>query len=153
METLEDARYTTLFKWGHVFIHSENEGLDNMILFGERRGRVYILLGQHMSGEFGWLSDSRSMSESEEEREVLQTEVVPSNQSSVQGSRREVAYSSNRKRVNWYKMALMDKQGLEQRQPEQIPKRVAEPASVIEGASTDDPGGGTGRTSLIKREC
>ena len=69
--TLEDASYTTLFRRGHVFIHSENEGLDSMILFGERRGRVYMLLGQHMSGESGWLSDSGSMSESEGEWEVL----------------------------------------------------------------------------------
>lgn len=82
---LEDARYTTLFRRGHVFIHSENEGLNNMVLFGERRGRVYMLLGQHMSGESGWLSDSMSVSEGE--WEILQTEVVPSNQSSVQGSR------------------------------------------------------------------
>ena len=74
---LEDARYATLFRRGHVFIHSENDGLDNMVLLGERRGRVYMLLGQHMSEESGWLSDSRSMSE--EEWEILQTEVVPSN--------------------------------------------------------------------------
>ena len=46
-----------------------------------------MLLGQHMSGESGWLSDSGSMSESEGEWEVLQTEVVPINQSSIQGSR------------------------------------------------------------------
>ena len=82
---LEDAMYATLFRRGHVFIHSENDGLDNMVLLGERRGRVYMLLGHHMLEEFGWLSDSRSMSE--EEWEILQTEVVPSNQFSIQGSR------------------------------------------------------------------
>ena len=48
-------------------------------------------------------------------------------------------------------MTLMDEQG--PRQPEQFTGRVAEPASETEGISTDDPGGGTGRTSLIKREC
>ena len=47
----------------------------------------------------------------------------------------------------------MDEHGPVQRQPEQIPRRVAEPAPVTEGASTDDLGGGTGRTSLVKREC
>ena len=63
--TLEDAGYTTMFRRGHVFIHSENEGLDNMVLLGERRGRVYMLLEQHMSEGSGWLSDSKSMSEEE----------------------------------------------------------------------------------------
>ena len=106
---LEDAGYTTLFGRGHVFIHSENEGLDNMVLFGERRGKVYMLLRQHMSEESGWLSDSRSMSE--EEWEILQIEVVPSNQSSIQGSGREAASSSIGKRVSWYEMTLMDEQG------------------------------------------
>ena len=48
-------------------------------------------------------------------------------------------------------MTLMDEQG--PRQPEQVTRRVAEPASETEGASTDDPSGGTGRTSLVKREC
>ena len=112
MTTLEDARDATLFRRGHVFIHSENDGLDNMVLLGERRGRVYMLLGQYMSEESGWLSDSRSMSE--EEWEILQTEVVPSNQSSIQGSRREAASSSIDRRVSWYEMTLMDEWGPDQ---------------------------------------
>ena len=69
---LEDVGYTTLFRRGHVFIHSESDGLDSIVLLGERRGRVYMLLGQHMSEGSGWLSDSSSMSEEE------WTEVVPS---------------------------------------------------------------------------
>ena len=112
--TLEDVGYTTMFRRGHVFIHSENEGLDSMVLLGERRGKVYMLLGQHMSEESGWLSDSRSMSESEGEWKILQTEVVPSNQSSIQGSKREAASFSIGRRVSWYKMALMDEQGPDQ---------------------------------------
>ena len=90
----EDVGYTTLFKRGHVFIHSETDGLDSKVLLGERRGRVYMLLGQHMSDGSGWLSDSSSMSEEE------WIEVAPSIESSVQGSRREAASSSNDKRVN-----------------------------------------------------
>ena len=34
---LEDAGYTTLFRQGHVFIHSKSDGLDSMVLLGERR--------------------------------------------------------------------------------------------------------------------
>lgn len=66
-------------------------------------------LGQHMSEGSGWLSDSRLMSE--EEWEILQTEVASSNQSSVQGSRREAASFDSGKRVSWYEMTLMDGQG------------------------------------------
>ena len=79
--------------------------------------------------------------------------MVSSNHSSIQGSRREAASSSIGRRVSWYEMALMDEQGLEQRQPEQIPGCVAEPAPVTEGASIDDLGGGIERTSLVKRGC
>ena len=50
---LEDAGYTTLFRRGHVFIHSESDGLDSMVLLGETRGRIYMLLGQHMSKGLG----------------------------------------------------------------------------------------------------
>ena len=145
---LEDVGYTTLFRRGHVFIHSESDGLDSMVLLGERRGRTYMLLGQHMSaGSDGWLSVSSSMSEEE------WTEVVSSIQSSVQGSRREANSSNSDKRVNWYEMTLMDEQGPEQRQSEQFIGRVAEPTLVTEEASTYDHGGGIGRTSLVKREC
>ena len=112
MAALEDVEYTTLFKQGHVFIHSENDRLDSMVLLGERRGRVYMLLGQHMSGVSGWLSDSGSMSEGE--WEILQTEVVPSNQSSIQGSKRDVASFSIGRRVSWYEMTLMDEQDPDQ---------------------------------------
>ena len=145
---LEDVGYTTLFRRGRVFIHSESDGLDNMVLLGERRGHTYMLLGHHMSeGSGGWLSNSNSMSEKE------WTEVAPSIQSSIQGSMQEAASSSSDKRVSWYDMTLMDEQSPEQRQPKQFTGRVAEPASETEGASTNDPGGGTGRTSLVKREC
>ena len=100
---LEDAGYTTLFRRGHVFIHSESDGLDSMVLLGERRGRVYMLRGQHMSeGSSGWLSNSNSMSEEE------WTEVASSIQLSIQGSMREAASSSSDKRVSWYDMTLMD---------------------------------------------
>ena len=50
-------------------------------------------------------------------------------------------------------MALMDEQGPEQRQSKQILGCVAKPTPLTEGASTDDPGGGIKRTSLVKREC
>ena len=64
---------------------------------------------------------------------------------------REAASSNSDKRVSWYDMTLMDEQG--PRQPEQFTGTVAESASETEGASTNDPSGGTGRTSLVKREC
>ena len=64
---------------------------------------------------------------------------------------REATSSSSDKRVSWYDMTMMDEQG--PRQPEQFTGTVAELASETKGASTDDPGGGTGRTSLVKREC
>ena len=79
MAALEDVGYTTLFRRGHVFIHSESDGLDSMVLLGERKGRVYMLLGQHMSEGSGWLLDSSSMSKKE------WTKVASSIQSSVQG--------------------------------------------------------------------
>ena len=64
---------------------------------------------------------------------------------------REATSSSSDKRVSWYDMTMMDEQG--PRQPEQFTGRVVEPTSKKEGASTNDPGSGTGRTSLVKREC
>lgn len=105
VEALQDAGYTTLFRRGHVFIYSENEGPNNMILQGERRGRVYVLQGQHMLSEFGWLLDFDSVSEGDKTEEAL------SSQFGIQGSRREAASSSICKRVSWNELALMDEQG------------------------------------------
>ena len=47
-------------------------------------------------------------------------------------------------------MTLMDKQGLEKRQPKQIPGCVAEPTLVTKGASIGDPGGGVEVPSLLR---
>ena len=76
--------------------------------------------------------------------------MVPSNRSSIQGSRREAASSSIGRRVSWYEMALMDKQGPEQSQQEQIVGFVAEQAPVSEGASTGHLGGGVEVPSSLR---
>eukprot|EP01018_Ginkgo_biloba_P008178 Gb_06598 [translate_table: standard] len=62
---------------------------------------MYIVRGQPMYGESGWLSDSES------EREAPKIEVVSSIQSSIQGSGRD-AHSSTSRRINWYEMTLLD---------------------------------------------
>ena len=43
VSALEDVGYATPFKQGHVFVYSVTKGPNNMVLLGERRGRVYML--------------------------------------------------------------------------------------------------------------
>jgi hypothetical protein len=55
---LEDDGYVITFERGYVHIHVVDEVSIRTILIGERRGRVYTLLGQHVRCQLGWISDS-----------------------------------------------------------------------------------------------
>eukprot|EP01018_Ginkgo_biloba_P038969 Gb_38766 [translate_table: standard] len=92
VSALEDDGYAVLFEGGHVLIYPLRVEPIEAVLLGDRRDKMYIVRGQPMYGESGWLSDSKS------EREAPEIEVVPSIQSSIQGSGRD-AHSSTSRRI------------------------------------------------------
>ena len=94
--TLEDARYVTMFKRGHVFIYVD--GVDpNPVLIGDRVEWLYCLHGQPMISEFGgWIPDSGS----EEEQRAPEADGAHIGQLIVPRGERESLQSTSR-RLSW----------------------------------------------------
>jgi hypothetical protein len=79
VSALEDVRYVINFERSYVHIHARNEVPIKKILIGERRGIVYIVLGQPVVCQSGWIYDS------EGEKEAQRNGATKC-ESSVQGS-------------------------------------------------------------------
>ena len=77
---MEDVGYVITFKCGYVHIHAVDEVPIMTILIGERRGRVYTVLGQPVECQSSWISDL------EGEQASQRTKGAPKCQSSIQGS-------------------------------------------------------------------
>ena len=58
VSALEDAGYVINFKRGYAHIHAIDEVPIRTVLIGERRGKVYTVLGQPMRCQSGWIFDS-----------------------------------------------------------------------------------------------
>jgi hypothetical protein len=89
---LEDVGYVITFEHGYVHIHAVGEVPIRRVLIGEWRGKVYIVLGQQVICQSGWISDSKG------EKEAQRNEGAPECQSIVQGS-------STRRNINWYDLS------------------------------------------------
>jgi hypothetical protein len=83
------------FERGYVCIHAVDEVPIMTVLIGERRDRVYTMLGHPVGCQSGWIYDS------EGEQEAQRTEGAPECQSSVQGS-------STSKKINWYELSQLE---------------------------------------------
>jgi hypothetical protein len=154
VSALEDVGYVITFERGYVHIHAVDEVPIRTVLIGERRGRVYTVLGQPVRCQSGWISDS------EGEQEAQRTEGAPECQSSVQGS-------STSRKINWYELSQSENAQRRDRISRSISRRhsstrpVQRQHSGSEGATAADslesgngPGSGNvRRTSLVKREC
>lgn len=73
----EDARNVITFEHGYVHIHATDVDPIRTVMIGERRGKVYTMLGQPVKEKFGWISDS------EELLEAHRTGGAPEYQSSI----------------------------------------------------------------------
>jgi hypothetical protein len=150
----EDAGYVITFERGYVHLHTVDEVPIRTVLIGERRGRVYTVLGQLVVCHSGWISDSKK------EQEAQRTEDAPECQSSVQGS-------STSRKINWYELSQSENAQRRDRISRSISRRhsstrpVQRQHSGLEGATAADSlesGNGLGsgnvrRSSLVKREC
>ena len=70
VSTLEDQGYGMLFRNEHVFLYSVRAGSVGIMLIGDQKDRLYIVRGELMYMESGWLSTS------EEERETARVRCV-----------------------------------------------------------------------------
>jgi hypothetical protein len=151
---LEDTGYVITFEHDYVHIHAVDEVPITRVLIGERRGKVYTVLGQHVRCQSGWIFDS------EEEQEAQRTEDALECQSSVQGS-------STSRKINWYELSQSENAQRQDRISQSIRRRhsptrpIQRQHSGSEGATAADSlesengpaSGNVRRTSLVKREC
>jgi hypothetical protein len=87
VSALEDARYSTLFKRGHVFIYREGVDQVEPRLIGDRMDTLYKLRGQPTSYD----------SKSNEEQEAPETAVGPRIQFFILREERESLLSTDRR--------------------------------------------------------
>ena len=60
---IKDDGYVMNFECGYAYLHAIDEVPIMTILIGEWRGRVYIVHGQPVGGQLGWISDSKGEKE------------------------------------------------------------------------------------------